>query len=537
MTDPTHNDTSALVAAALQLPETYPADAQPESIEVRETHSAIVFLAGDYAYKMKKPVDFGFLDFTTLEKRRHFCYQEMLLNQRIAPEIYRAVVSVAPDGAGGYKIGPEDDPSAVEYLVQMTRLPEDKMLNARLDRGDVTADMLRDLGHIIADFHNEARTDDAIAAAGDLEGVRFNVEENFSQTAPFIGRTISQETYDEVSTYARRFMESRATLFHTRAAQGFVKDSHGDLHAQQICIEDNGRISVLDCIDFNERFRYGDTASDVGFMAMDLEARGRPDLARAFADGYLERADDPGMPELLPFYQCYRAYVRGKVDGFRLDQPGVSAQEAADVTARANAYFLLAAKYAQTAVDATIVLTGGLMGTGKSTLARGLARERGHAYLSTDVIRKEMLGVPQDERHFDNWNTGLYSPERSERTYSEVARRAQEFLAQGRSVVVDGSFSREHYRARFRALSHTSGVPLLLVLCDLSEAEARARLDARVEAGGVPTDGRGEIYAQQRDAFELPEDFPASSVLHLDASGSPEDVLENLITRLDANDE
>ena len=537
VTDQTNNDTSASVAAALQLPETYPADERPESIEVRETPSAIVFLAGDHAYKMKKPVDFGFLNFTDLDRRRYFCYQEVFLNQRIAPDIYRAVVSVAPDGAGGYKIGAEDDPSAVEYLVQMIRLPEDKMLNARLDRGDVTADMLRDLGHIIADFHNEAQTDDAIAAAGDLEGVRFNVEENFSQTAPFIGRTISQETYDAVSTYARRFMDLRSTLFHTRAAQGFVKDSHGDLHTQQICIEDNGRISVLDCIDFNERFRYGDTASDAAFMAMDLEARGRPDLARAFVDGYLERADDPGITELLPFYQCYRAYVRGKVDGFRLDQPSVSAQEAAEVTARANAYFLLAAAYARTAVDATIVLTGGLMGTGKSTLARGLARERGHAYLSTDVIRKEILGVPQDERHFDSWNTGLYSPELSGRTYSEVARRAEALLAQGRSVVVDGSFSRKHDRARFRALPRTSGAPLLLVLCELPEEEARARLDARVEAGGVPTDGRWEIYAQQRDAFEPPEDFPAGDVLHLDASASPEEVLRNLIARLDANEQ
>ena len=533
MTD-SETNLSAQVAAAMQLPETYPPEARPESIEVRETYSAIVFLAGDYAYKMKKPIDAGFLNFTELDRRRYFCQQEVFLNQRTAPNIYRAVRSVAPNGEGGFRIGEEDAPAAVEYLVQMVRLPEDKMLNVRLDEGDVTADMLRNLGHIIGEFHNAAETSDAIAAAGDLEGVRFNVEENFSQTAPYIGRTISQETYDVIGAYARRFMESRATLFHTRAAQGFVKDSHGDLHAQQICIEDSGAISVLDCIDFNERFRYGDTASDVGFMAMDLESRGRPDLARSFVDGYLERADDPGLPELLPFYQCYRAYVRGKVEGFRLDQPGIGAQEASEVNARAEAYFLLAAQYTRTAIDAMIVLTGGLMGTGKSTLALGLARERGHAYLSTDMIRKEILGVPQNERHFDDWNTGLYSADISDRTYAELAHRAQALLAQGRSVVVDGSFSREHDRARFRALSRTSGAHLFLVLCDLPEEEARARLDARVEAGGVATDGRWEIYSQQRESFELPEDLPASSVVHLDATGPPEDVLSALVSRIDA---
>ena len=334
------------VIDALSSPDTYPARDGVDSVEVRETHTAVVFLAGSRAYKMKKAVDFGFLNFTTLASRRYYCYQELFLNQRAAPDVYREVRAVIPNARGGYRIVAEDNPVAVEYLVQMVRLPEDMMLDARLDRGEVTPEMIAELGRIVADFHQHAQTSGTIALAGDLEGIRFNVEENFEQTVAYIGRTISQDTFDAISRYARQFMMEQAALFHSRSENGFVRDTHGDLHAQQICIEANGRISVLDCIDFNQRFRYGDVAWDVGFMAMDLEARGHPDLAQAFVDGYLEHADDPGMPELLPFYQCYRAYVRGKVESFRLDQPGLSDEEAAAVRQRAEGYFRLAERYA-----------------------------------------------------------------------------------------------------------------------------------------------------------------------------------------------
>ncbi len=520
---------------ALSSPATYPARDGVDSVEVRETHSAVVFLAGDRAYKMKKAVDYGFLDFTTLQKRRHFCYQELFLNQRAAPDIYREVRAVIPNGRGGYRIVAEENPAAVEYLVQMVRLPEQMMLDARLERGEVTPEMMTELGRIVADVHAHEQTSDKIAAAGDLEGVRFNVEENFEQTEAYIGRTISQDTFDTVSQYARRFMERRESLFHSRSRNGFVRDTHGDLHVQQICIEANGRIHVLDCIDFNERFRYGDVAWDVGFMAMDLEARGHQGLARAFVDGYLEQADDLGMPELLPFYQCYRAYVRGKVEGFRLDQPDLSDEEAAAVKERAEGYFRLAEQYARTMIGPNIVLIGGLMGSGKSTLAEGLARERGHAYISSDIVRKELAGVPEGERHFVEWNTEIYSPEMTERTYEEAARLTAEALQQGRSVVVDASFSNPQQRQRFADISNATGIPLLMVFCELPEEETRQRLDARMEAGGVPTDGRWEIYAAQRDSFQPPEELPADSVIHLDTSASPQSIIETLVSRLDAD--
>lgn len=520
---------------ALSYPDTYPPRDGVDSVEVRETHSAVVFLAGSRAYKMKKAVDYGFLDFTTLRKRRYFCYQELFLNQRAAPDIYREVRAVIPNGRGGYRIVAEDNPAAVEYLVQMVRLPEDMMLNARLERSEVTPEMMAELGRIVAGVHANAETNDKIAATGDLEGVRFNIEENFEQTEAYIGRTISQETYNTVSSYARRFMRNRETLFHARSQNGFVRDTHGDLHLQQICIETNGRISVLDCIDFNERFRYGDVAWDVGFMAMDLEARGHPHLARAFVNGYLEQADDPGMPELLPFYQCYRAYVRGKVEGFRLDQPDLSDEEAAAVRERAEGYFRLAEQYARTMIGPNIVLIGGLMGTGKSTLAEGLAHERGHACLSSDVVRKELAGVPEDERHFVEWNTEIYSPEMTERTYDELARLAAHALQQGRSVVIDASFSNPQQRQRFTDLSNTTSVPLLMVICELPEDITRQRLDARVEEGGVPTDGRWEIYAAQRDSFQPPDELSAASVIRLDTSTSPQSVIQTLVSHLDAD--
>lgn len=526
---------------ALSSPAAYPARDGVDSVEVRETHSAIVFLAGSRAYKMKKAVDYGFLDFTTLEKRRRSCCQELSLNRRAAPDIYREVRSVVPDGQGGFRlgesvaVGEEFDPGAVEYLVQMVRLPEDMMLNARLERDEATPEMMAELGRAVAEIHRTAQTNDDIAVAGDLEGVRFNIEENFEQTEAYIGRTVSRATYNTVSNYARRFMKQRETLFHSRSQNGFVRDTHGDLHAQQICIEANGRISVLDCIDFNERFRFGDVAWDVGFMAMDLEARAHPDLARAFVDGYLEEADDPGMPELLPFYQCYRAYVRGKVEGFRLDQPGLSDQEATDVRERAEGYFRLAAQYAQSMIGPNIVLIGGLMGVGKSTLAQGLARERGHAYFSSDVVRKQMQGIRPEARFHVDWNAEIYTPEMTERTYEELVNQTRARLAEGRSVVVDASFINTRHRALFTALAEETGIPLVMAFCELSPEETLQRLDAREAAGEGPADGRRAIYDAQRSSFEPPDELPAASVLRIDTSASPQSVIETLVSRLDAD--
>ena len=186
-------------------------------------------------------------------------------------------------------------------------------------------------------------------------------------------------------------------------------------------------------------------------------------------------------------------------------------------------------------IGPSIVLIGGLMGTGKSTLAEGLARERGHAYLSSDVVRKELQGVPADERHFVEWNTELYSPEMTERTYDELVNQTRARLAGGRAVVVDASFSSARHRALFTALSEETGTPLLMVLCELPEDLARQRLDARVAAGGVPTDGRWEIYAAQRDSFQQPDELPLGSVIRLDASAPPQSVVNALVSRLDAD--
>ncbi len=534
MSDPPY-DPQRRIIDALRSPTAYPPGDHVGAVETRETHSAIVFLAGNHAYKMKKAVNYGFLDFTTLEKRRYFCHQELLLNRRAAPDIYRNVYSVVPDGHGRFRLGAENDPAAVEYVLQMVRLPQDMMLDARLSRGDVTSEMVAGLGRAIAQFHHGTETNDVIAAAGDLNGVRFNIEENFQQTEPYIGRTISQHTYDVASYYARRFMRDREALFSSRSQHGFVRDTHGDLHAQQICIEHNGRISILDCIDFNERFRYGDVAGDVAFMAMDLDARGHPDHARAFLDGYLQHADDPGLPELLPFYQCYRAYVRGKVESFRLDQPGLTPEEAAAITQRASAYFLLSEQYTRTMIGPNIVLIGGLMGTGKSTVAQDLARERGHAYFSSDIVRKGLQQIRAEERHFVEWNTEIYSTEMTERTYAELARLAAEALQRGRSVVIDASFARARYLQRFIDLAHATGIPLRMILCELSEDVIRQRLDDRVQTGGSPADGRWEIYAAQRDSFEFPDELLADSLLRLDTSPSPQSVITTLISHLDAD--
>ncbi|MDA1095873.1 MAG: AAA family ATPase [Chloroflexi bacterium] len=460
----------------------------------------------------------------------------MELNRRLSPAVYLGVVSIVPNAVGGFRVSrTADDPAAVEYAVEMVRLPQSGMLDERLRLGNATPQMLRSLGGQIASFHRIAATSPEISATGDLDGVRFNVEENFSQTEPYVGRTIDRAVFDRIASYSRSFLTRRAALFHARARNGYIRDAHGDLRAAQVHIDDDGHVSVLDCIEFNERFRWGDTALDVAFLTMDLEALGHPALAGEFLDGYLAEADDAGLPELLPFYQCYRAYVRGKVEGFRLDQPGVDATETKEISERASAFFALADGYARTAVGPHLLLVGGLMGTGKTTVAQGVAGSRGLAYLSSDLVRKELAGIKPDDRRYEAFDAGMYGRDSTERTYDELAARASRYLEDGRSVVVDASFRREGDRARLvnvaRRLSPQPTV--VTILCEAEDAIVKARLERRQESGTGPSDGRWELYEQQRVAFEFPKNQPDYRVVRLDTSGSPELLVAQVVASMD----
>ena len=326
------------VVEALMKPEAY--DEDPGSIELVQTHISFVFLTKRFVYKVKKAVDFGFLDFTTLEKRRFFCEKELELNRRLCKDMYLEVVPI--NKADAIKIKGAGE--TVEYAVKMKRMPQEKMMSKLLEKNKVDDRLVDRIAKIIAEFHSKTETSKRISEFGSLAIIEANWKENYDQTEEFIGKTISKEDFELILNRVNNFMRKNASIFEKRVPEGRVRDCHGDIHSGNIFIT-NG-IYIFDAIEFNERFRYSDVAADVAFLAMDLDFRERADLSDFFVERYIKYSGDQEVTELLPFYQCYRAYVRGKVISFKLKDPNVSSEDKTSAVKEAKAYFKLASTYA-----------------------------------------------------------------------------------------------------------------------------------------------------------------------------------------------
>lgn len=311
-------------------------------VQLIQTHISYVLIAGEFVYKFKKPMNFGFLDFSTLDKRAHYCLQEITLNRRLCPEIYleRVTVTRAPDG---YALGGDGD--IVEYGVKMRRLEEKQMMGRVLAAGALTATHLDRIVDTLVPFYESAEVNDEIRSYGRTESVAVNVVENFEQTEAFVdGPALSREQFEQIKAYALAVLKQEER-FDRRIADERIRDCHGDLYSANICLGD--KVYIFDCIEFNDRFRYSDVAGDIGFLAMDLDFHGLDDLADHFVSCYVERSGDRGLLDLIAFYKCYRAYVRGKINLFTAADAGVEPATAADCTAQATRYFELAQRYAR----------------------------------------------------------------------------------------------------------------------------------------------------------------------------------------------
>jgi aminoglycoside phosphotransferase family enzyme len=323
---------------ALKDPKTYPHS--PKTIELVQTQISFVFIAGDYVYKVKKPVDFGFLDFTTLKKRHFYCNQEVVLNRRLCPDVY---LGVAPITQKGKNFTVEGNGKAVEYAVKMRPLPDQRMMDKMLQRDEVTTKMLERVAGRLADFHRQAELTEELAEIGGIETVARNAEENFTQSKSYVNHTVTKEQYDRIKHYNDSFLKKNEKLFAKRVKEGRIRDCHGDLHAAHICFI-NG-LCIYDCIEFNDRFRYIDVASEVAFLAMDLDFHRHPQLAKHFVEDYVKASGDSELLKLLDFYKCYRACVRGKVEGFKLNDPHISEDQKTITLNIARRYFELAESY------------------------------------------------------------------------------------------------------------------------------------------------------------------------------------------------
>jgi aminoglycoside phosphotransferase family enzyme len=323
---------------ALLKPEAYPAP--PRAIELVQTQISYVFLVDDLVYKIKKPVDFGFLDFTTLEKRKYFCEKEIELNRRLCPDAYLGVVTVIQNN-DSFRIGGRGE--VTEYAVNMRLLPRELMMNVLLPANKVTPDMIKSVSDILVEFHRNAATGGEINTIGGIDAVIKNTSENFEQTENHIGTTVTRETFQRIKDFTEGFIQDNTSLFQRRIDGGKIRDCHGDLHAAHICFGD--KICIYDCIEFIDRFRYIDVASEIAFLAMDLDRYGREDLSGLFVDSYVDRSGDKDILSLLNFYKCYRACVRAKVGCQQYEDPYIPASEKETILANTRGYFELAESY------------------------------------------------------------------------------------------------------------------------------------------------------------------------------------------------
>jgi hypothetical protein len=511
------------IIQALLEPGVYP---EPTgTVELVQTQMSFILLADNYVYKIKKPVNLGYLDYTTLEKRRLYCQKEVELNRRLCADTYLGVVTVNQH-EGCYTINGRGE--VIEYAVKMRRLPKELMMDNLLAENRVSPEMIARLAEKLAVFHRQAETNEGINIFGSLETIVHNTEENFSQTEKYFGRTISQHRYQQIGDYTRGFIRDNSPLFQKRIERGCIRDCHGDLHTAHICFK-NG-ICIYDCIEFNDRFRYGDVASEVAFLAMDLDRHGRADLSLSFVDSYIAFSQDRGLRKLLNFYKCYRAYVRGKVACFKLDDPYISDDERDKAFKDAAGYFDLA--YSYTRLRPILFITTGLVGSGKSALAQALAGRLGLVVISSDVTRKRLASVPETEHRFEEFDAGIYSPGFSIKTYDAMFGQAKGILNEGGSVIIDASFIKSAERLRAKRLAEETGARFFILECTLDEELTRQRLAQRLEQGSV-SDGRWEIYQAQKERLEPVVEIPPGNRVIIDSSLPLEKVVRQVLDKID----
>jgi aminoglycoside phosphotransferase family enzyme/predicted kinase len=493
-------DTPFLLAA-LSGPGAYPFAV--EGVEVRQTHISIVFLAGQFVYKIKKPVDFGFLDFSTLELRRHYCHEEVRLNRRLAPRVYLDVVGVTRQGDALRFEGPGE---IVEWAVKMQRLPDTATFERRLEQGQVGAPLMAELGRRVAAFHAAADRGPHIAEFGGFDVVARNALENLQQAAAHVGSAISPPVLQRLGTLVARSLADNRALIARRAARGMPCDTHGDLRPEHVYLFPDRSppddIVVIDCIEFSERFRFADPISDTAFLVSELQFQGHGALAGQLAEAYLAAAVDGEGRKLLPFYTAYRAAVRGKVESIKATESEVPAPQRAAALQRARAYWLLAlADLAEPVARPALILLGGLPGSGKSTLAAELSAAAGFEVIRSDVVRKELAGLAAEAPASQWFGQGIYSSQWNERTYDECLRRAETMLFEGRRVLIDASFRDDAPRRQFLDTARRWSLPGLILVCQADAEVIRQRLAARRNDA---SDADWTIYRQAAQQWQAP---------------------------------
>lgn len=468
-------------------------------VDRRETHISIVFLAGEFAFKLRKPVDFGFLDFSTREARYIDCWREVTLNRRLAPDVYLGVVPVTSSG-DGLQLGGSG--RCLDWVVKMRRLHDSDTLQSRVHAA--SEEDVHRLLDVLCPFFRSSSTGPHVLEGGDPYVIRRNIEDNLEVIQMCAAeQRVPEADVARLRSAQLQFLAANARLFTERAVAGCVRDGHGDLRAEHVYLTDP--VVIIDCIEFNDHLRHVDTLDEICFLAIDLERLGRPDLAQTLLHGYRQRMDDSAPRELEAFFKSYRCSVRAKVACLRADEE--TGDEQAAELEQAARHLAAANRNLEGVHQPWLFVVCGLSGTGKSTVAHTLAARIGAVWLSSDVVRKELHGFDPLDR-----GTGaeLYTPDATRRTYEELCRRARNCLRQGVSVVLDATYQDRTHRQQVASAAQQSGAALLFVLCRCPEDVARIRIRERQRRQTDPSDAGIRVFEAQLRSFNPLDEVPAS---------------------------
>ncbi len=498
---------------AMLAPTFYPHSVEAP-IQVIQTHASYLILTGEYVYKLKKPIDLGFLDYSTLAKRRHYCQLEVQLNRRTAPDLYLGVVAITQSGSGFSLQGQGE---IVDYAVQMCQFPQTQLFSSMVKQGKLQLNHMHELGQTVASFHSRAITNERIQSFGAPDQIKQAIDDNYVQTQPFVGKLQSLPCYQDIQDFTDQFFLTQVNVLESRQYQGFIRDCHGDLHLGNICLW-HDHPTLFDCIEFNDSFRYVDLMYDIAFTIMDLEAQHCPVLKAVFLNTYLEHTGDWAGLQVLPLYLCRQAYVRAKVHSLMSIDPVIDLEEHHHAQMLASHYYDLAWRYTQPRTG-QLILMSGVSGSGKSTHARLLAQQAGLIHIRSDAVRKHLARIPLQA----TGESALYTPEMTENTYRRLCSLGLTLAQQGWPVILDAKFDQVKWRSDLIRQAELAHVPIQIIHCTAPISVLQERLQSRQND---VSDATVALLDQQLAAFEP---FTAAESLVVKTIDTSEDFDYNLL--------
>ena len=516
----------------LESPASYPH--RPTEVCVVQTHISWVFIASPFVFKVKKPVNLGFLDFSTLEKRHYFCQREIELNRRLCPEIYLDALPVYETDSG-FSFKPPG--KIVDYAVKMKELPHGCFLNELLEKNLVGE---KEINRVISTLHRFYQAEiptREIEQWGTPEKLKISTDENFTQVEPFVGKTISSAAFEAIRHYTNQFYELNENLFHERIQQHRILDCHGDLRLDHVHLTP-GATTIFDCIEFSDRFRFVDIANDLAFLAMDFDFKGRSDLGNLFLRNAARELGDAGMRKVANFYKCYRAFVRGKVESIQATEKETT--NSGEHQKQAACYFRLALGYAIAGAEPFILVVMGRVGTGKSTIAKRLASELDWPVFSSDETRKTLTGVSLTQRTPSELRAKIYSARMTQKTYGKLledgfaaigccSRGRRPRLSQPHNgVILDATFSTRALRKFLRDECKKANVTIQFLELEIGPDEIKNRLKLRDENTAKTSDARLEDFEKLNTAYQPPSEL-APDLIRVSTNASVSDAVNAIL--------